>query len=387
MIKQAELGLNSRSEANPFDEDGFLPLITAPVYSVVDDKNYEFFLKHGIRVCMPRKVCGENTVNWMGKEAYFEAVSLDEFIADYIESDQGMVYGYGGEYIKTTVLIDTASGNIPKLHNAIRKAKEIYSNKLVIMAGNVGSLEAFVELAEININYIRVGIGGSLNGCNTTKNTGVGQKNLYKLLKKCYKWKTKTGSNVKIVADGISTYCKWCEDKYGFLDNGYACINKLLQVSDMVMIGSLFAQVLESAGKKGFYHVYESGEEIKDLGIVSHNTNPNLLLETFNKNRLYVKYSGMSTTEAQKKYKWVGDKDASRSWLPEDFGKNPADFPELVIKPSEGSTKWLPVRFLLDEWLNGSQNQDEYPYLMGWVNSIKSAMSYVSAKTLKEFKI
>jgi len=52
------------------------------------------------------------------------------------------------------------------------------------------------------------------------------------------------------------------------------------------------------------------------------------------------------------------------------------------ISPSEGSVQWIPVRWTLDEWLNGSSNQDEYPYLMGWVNSIKSAMAYTGKAKL-----
>lgn len=31
MITQTSKGLSSRSEANPFNKDGFLPLITAPM--------------------------------------------------------------------------------------------------------------------------------------------------------------------------------------------------------------------------------------------------------------------------------------------------------------------------------------------------------------------
>jgi len=54
MITQTKIGLNSRSEANPFNEDGFLPLITAPMYSVVDESNYQLFLNNKVQVCLPR---------------------------------------------------------------------------------------------------------------------------------------------------------------------------------------------------------------------------------------------------------------------------------------------------------------------------------------------
>lgn len=42
------------------------------------------------------------------------------------------------------------------------------------------------------------------------------------------------------------------------------------------------------------------------------------------------------------------------------------------------------MKYILSEWLNGSANQDQYPYLMGWINSIKSMMSYTGLNTLKD---
>lgn len=45
--------------------------------------------------------------------------------------------------------------------------------------------------------------------------------------------------------------------------------------------------------------------------------------------------------------------------------------------------------FLIDEYLSGlsssvlSDNQNQYPYLTGWVNSIKSAMAYTSKTKLQ----
>jgi hypothetical protein len=57
-----------------------------------------------------------------------------------------------------------------------------------------------------------------------------------------------------------------------------------------------------------------------------------------------------------------------------------------TIKPSEGSVNWIDVRWSLNDWLCGNTYQDESPYLMGYANSLKSAMSYTGSKTLTEFK-
>lgn len=368
MIKQNETGLNSRSEANPYDENNMLPILTAPMYSVVDETNYQIFLDNKIQVCLPRKI----TVEGYNQQGMFLAMSLDEFIntyiISYIELDD-----FSGLEFEEKVCIDTANGNMPALHEAIIKAKEIHGNNLIIMSGNVSDVNAFVKLAKSGCDYIRVGIGGG-GGCSTTSNVGVGQKNLRKLISQCWKFREIERTNiqylkeknlystlsvekqlqsdnllnVKIVADGISSYITHCQKKYNFNDNGYAAINTLLYAgADLVMIGKLFAQCLESAGDKRSLLNSDFGK-FKPIDFIYDN-------------KQLVKYSGMSTLQAQEKYK-------------DD------------TKPSEGSVSWIPVRWTLSDWIKGNANQDEYPYLMGYENSLVSAKSYAGAKTLAEFK-
>jgi len=377
MIKQTATGLNSRSEANPFNKDGFLPLITAPMSSVVDHTNSKIFSDNNIQVCLPRG-------DWdFRKENEWCAVSLEEFntIVEWKEKDM-----YPKNAIEK-ICIDTANGNIPALHDAIKKAKELHGNNLVIMAGNVASVEAFIELAKTGVDYIRVGIGGG-GGCNTTSNTGVGQEDLGELIKFCdsirkenprqnipqwYQYSAnwsetdiKNINKVKIVADGISSYINYCQKEYGFNDNGYAAINKLLLAgADLVMIGKLFAQCVESAGEKQYYtptsnpNYFETKTKAQfEDWCLAHEIDH----KSFKPSA--IKYSGMSTQEEQLKYK-------------------PTDDERVLISPSEGSVQWIPVRWSLTEWLNGSTNQDESPYLMGWINSIRSAMSYTGKKILR----
>lgn len=413
MIKQAATGLNSRSEANPYDENGFLPLITAPMYSVVNETNYQVFLDNKIQVCLPRNVSlpGTSLINNPNTPVWF-SLSLSDFISYWCNPESPTATFQSKNYI----CIDTANGNIPALHEAIRKAKEIHGDNLVIMAGNVASVEAFVELAKTGVDYIRVGIGGG-GGCNTTSNTGVGQKDLKRLIVRCdsvrgenieFKqrckdftegkikglfggWSKKEEqelfniANVKIVADGISTYIKQCETKYGFNDNGYAAINKLLFAgADLVMIGKLFAQCLESAGEKKI----QDGEKILNVQEVNEwYSLGDLEIKDFvepNNRELHavVKYSGMSTQREQMSYKLMEDNlvfDYKTISIGEWYNDKKQN-----IKPSEGSVSWIPIRWTLSEWLHGSDNQDSYPYLMGWINSIKSAMAYSGKLNLRK---
>lgn len=392
MITQNKIGLNSRGEANPCNGDGFLPLITAPMFSVVDESNYQMFLDNKIRVCLPRNL-GKNRDNFITSYPTFISLSLQEFIEQYINRTdiikESLTFAH-------KVCIDTANGNIPDLHTAIRKAKEIHGNNLIIMAGNVASVEAFIELAKTGVDYIRVGIGGG-GGCNTTSNTGVGQENLEKLITNCKACvhiaevrkdfssaivetdyylgriegspeEMKNISKVKIIADGISSYIKQCESEYGFNDNGYAAINKLLFVgADLVMIGKLFAQCLESAGKKRYEGPIRSISGYESTQVILHENHPHVkqIINAKKIKYLQVKYSGMSTVEEQQKYR-----------------ENTSGHSNY--KPSEGSVQWIPVRWTLSEWLNGSDNQDQAPYLMGWINSIKSAMAYTGKNTLSK---
>jgi len=437
MITQKATGLNSRNEANLYNKDGFLPLITAPMYSVVDESNWHIFENLGVQVCMPRNKVAASL-------HAFHSLSLQEFINVYIDKkyeELGKVFENGIEIknnIISKICIDTANGNMPYLHDAIRKAKEIHGDKLIIMAGNVASVEAFISLAKTGVDYIRVGIGGG-GGCNTTSNTGVGQEDLGNLIEQCFNYRRKESSvikgcfqeglsqyltrhgvhadyhrevyatscnvsKVKIVADGISSYIKQCEVKYEFNDNGYAAINKLLFAgADLVMVGKLFAQCLESAGDKTSKIRHNSGENWIASG--------KAIFEIWNNERdeLMVKYSGMSTQEEQEKYKkwnpktndiieikvfsnwskgrYLGlDNDKKSHLVQDDYGyilKSEEIRPIIdIIKPSEGSVNWIPVRWTLNEWLHGSENQDSYPYLMGWTNSIKSAMAYTRKLTL-----
>jgi IMP dehydrogenase/GMP reductase len=244
---------------------------------------------------------------------------------------------------------------MPKLHDAIKQSKSIHGNSLVIMSGNVSSVEAFDRLAKTGIDYIRVGIGGG-NNCETTNNTGVGQECLLTLIEKCRASRFFSHNHSYIVADGISTYINQCNKKHSWNINGYAAINSLLYAgADYVMIGSLFAQCIESAGEKKMCGFSLEGK-VPDAMWEKHK---NKFYNEFHK--VYVNTSGMSTHKEQSKY-------------------------NSELKPSEGNTKTLPVLWSLSDWLYGSKNQDEDLFLSGWTNALKSAMSYVGADYLCKFK-
>jgi hypothetical protein len=345
MIEQTYNGLNSRSEANPFFINGNLPLITAPMFATCDETNYKEFLENQVNVCLPRGVQNVESSKYV-----FLSYSVEEFenIVNTTEKFEKDFY----------VCIDTANGNMPKLHNVIKLAKQKFGNNVVIMAGNVCSLVAFQALVVAGADYIRVGIGGG-GSCHTTKNTAIGQTNLNELVRKCYEYKMKNRKTCKIVADGISQYIKYCEKEFGYNDNGYAAIIELLYAgADLVMVGRLFVQSFESSGGKLYKNTQDcmSDDYLEDFKRIPMSEFNNKI------DNMFVVFAGMSSQIAQKKY-----------------GK--------TIKPSEGAISIEKVRWFLKDWLFGNEMQDHYPFLNGFENSLRSAMSYTGSKTLEDFKM
>lgn len=357
MIIQSAVGLNSREEANPYFKNGMLPLITAPMNTVVDENNYKVFLDNKINVCMPRN---SEIMNFdlNNDDKVFISLSLQQFI-DYWCDPKSPASVFPATY---RICIDTANGNMPKLHDAIKKAKAIHGYNLIIIAGSVGSVQAFNELVKTGVDYIRVGIGGS-SVCTTSVHTGVGETDLLSLINLCHisrvtQKETFNMNCVKIIADSTSRFIK----DNNLHPNGYAGINQLLYAgADMVMLGGIFNKAYESAGEKYIQHSNKYFDRIKDAQLyLLGASEEEIKSKHYRHEKLYSLYRGMSTREEQENYKQ---------------GK---------LRHSEGKSIYNKVEYKLSEWVYGSEkNLDEYP---GFVNALKSAMSYTGSRTLQDFK-
>lgn len=148
--------IEHRSECNPFDGNDNLPLFTAPMDTVVDKDNFKLFEENKIYPILPRTESLNDRVKYSihGKWA---AYSLNEFSdvfcnhMDKLSTDN-----------EIKALIDVANGHMRKIIDLVTVAKEIYGNKLIIMAGNIANPNTYEEYAKCGIDYCRVGIGG---GC------------------------------------------------------------------------------------------------------------------------------------------------------------------------------------------------------------------------------
>ena len=257
--------IRSRQECEILDDNGFLPVIASPMYSVVDNASLPFFAASGIRTVLPRGIspAGDSLPS-------FRAVSLCEFGKE-IEA---------GIKKDIPVCIDIANGHMRDLHDAVRKAKKEYPG-LVIMTGNVASADGYERLCDAGADYVRVGIGAG-GRCTTSCLCGV-HAPMASLIEECFN----RGRDANIVADG------------GVL--GYSDIIKALALgADFVMCGGVLNKALESAGrtylkKKNHPFVFKSTSSPVD----QHSAE---VLESFlSGEKSYVKeHYGMSTERAQR---------------------------------------------------------------------------------------
>lgn len=151
--------INSRSVIDPYIH-GMLPLITAPMDTVVSKENAGLYIINNINVCLPRNVdC----------DLGFKAYSISQ-MDDLLNSNRGILEN--GYY-----LIDVANGHMDSVINITKKIKQ--KNKRVkLMVGNVANPETYRLLSEVGADYIRVGIGNG-GGCfleNSVVSTKLGDK-------------------------------------------------------------------------------------------------------------------------------------------------------------------------------------------------------------------
>ena len=375
--------INSRSECNPFvdSNNNLLPIFTAPMASVVNEDNLDIFLKNGIIPIVPRNIDIKRR-KYLINEQRWVALSLKEFEDLFITNAQDRQSDSNIHYF---ICVDIANGHMNLLYAKCAMAKELSNKlgyKLTIMTGNIANPDTYKWICNFNIRYkmrvidfIRVGIGGG-SGCITTSNVSTHYPQA-SLIDECYNIKKQLLLETededilpKIIADGG-------------IRNYDHVIKALALGADYVMIGSLFAQCIESAGEKtyktitfkkplrftierykdfeidknGNWSAYYTDEYIATLiepqqswnSIEKYNERIASLKEKKPIGHIDVKFFGMASSDGQKSIS--GEK----------------------TKTAEGITKYLPVKFTLSGWVNNM------------ISYLRSAMSYTDCHNLNEF--
>jgi GMP reductase len=314
--------ISTRKQVNLLYSDGYLPLFTAPMDTVISGENKDFFFRNGIKVIMPRTEDNRNLYNT--SHDFFRALGMDEFDEIFLSRDV--------EELKYHILIDIANGHMNKLLDITKRAKSKYGDDMILMVGNVAHPETYRLFSEAGADYIRIGIGNGA-GCLTTVQTGVGYP-MASLISECYEVSCGLDRPAKIVADG------------GF--KSYSDIIKALALgADYIMLGSILNKALESAGETYLANTKgegwtEPGEKVNQYSV---DTEKLFIYGT----KMFKKFRGMSTKEAQLA-----------------MGKT-------VLKTSEGISRMQPVEYTISGWVDNFKSY------------LSSAMSYSNAKTLDDF--
>jgi len=204
-----------------------LPVVPANMKTVVDESICLWLAQNGYFYVMHRfDLDNVKFVKDMQGKGVFASISLGVKKADYDTVDQLAAQGLVPEY----VTIDIAHGHADSVKNMIGYLKQKLPKTFVI-AGNVGTPEAVIDLENWGADATKVGIGPG-KVCITKLKTGFGTGGWQlSALKWCARVATKP-----IIADG------------GIRDHGDIAKSVRFGAS-MVMIGSLFAGHEESPGK------------------------------------------------------------------------------------------------------------------------------------------
>ena len=336
--------IRHRHECKVLDENGHLPIFASPMSTVVDLDNFELFNKNHITPILPRNIHLEIRRNFVTNGSWV-AFSLSEFKDIFLDSD------FNQELVnsKTTMhaLIDVANGHMALIYDYVRQAKEIYGSRLEIMVGNIANPLTYIEAAKAGADYVRISVGtGSC--CITTTQTGIHYP-IASLINETFIIKTQVedgkhgdvASFPKIVADG------------GI--RNYSDVNKALALgADYVMIGGVFASLIESAAPLLLEDITNNLQPIDDLkfnlkeddGVVY---NEECKSQKYPLQFLYKEMYGMASKCGQ--IALNGSK----------------------TKTSEGIKRRIPVTTNLFKWSNN---------MIGY---LQSAMSYTNIREIKDF--
>ena len=250
-----------------------------------------------------------------------------------------------------------------KIFDIVRAARNIYGDNIVLMVGNIANPLTYERYADVGVDFIRIGIGGGF-GCLSTSNLGIHMPmaslvnsiaNMKKLLSE---------TKVKVCGDNGSA-CGW-KLKYKKLpkivaDGGvrnYSDIIKALALgADYVMVGSVFAKMLESAAQKTC-----NSEDWFSLPLDTQLSD--LTDFRFDNVGWHAKYNNKEI--------YLGDISAKFYGMASKEGQVALN--GVKTKTSEGIKKTLLVMYTIRGWCEN------------FMDYLRSAMSYVGVRTIDEFR-
>ena len=352
IVPEAVTDICSRSQCIPYDEDGYLPIFASCMSSVVSIENTGDFNAAKIRTVIPRSYPLDKRFDFLFKnEGNFVAFSLNEAEKYFHEQSSIAPPSRFDEKHPLRICIDLANGHMKCLLDLVKKIKEAYGNKIIIMTGNIANPETYKYYEEAGVEYCRVSIGTG-NVCSTSSNTAI-HFPVFSLLKEIYEVKKSINGKCKIIADG---------GIHGFRD-----IQKALIYADYVMIGSLFNKAIESAGKTTYGTFYWNirGKKI---------ARPLKTLFYFGREVPKEKYGEVMSLIKQGKLTVWKELYGMSTKIAQSIINQANSVETKKLKTAEGLLKYQKVEYDIKGW---AENETDY---------LRSAMSYTNSRNLDEYK-
>lgn len=335
--------IEHRVECDPLTKEGTLPLFTAPMDTVVGPANFWRFQDNGIIPILPRTEDIDVRTKY-AFDGYWAAFSLNEFESIFCSLENKKVF----EKHTVKVLIDVANGHMSRIINLVSLSKKIYGDRIEIMAGNIANPYTYYDYAGAGVDYVRCGIGSGY-GCLSTSNTGIHMP-MASLIEKVVEAKQEVEKWVKQATDVYKSLPKIVAD--GGIRNYSDIIKALALGADYVMVGSVFASMLESAAPKRCNSGYS--RPLVDYG------------------KMYFKDNAWHLKNDRGDDYFLGDISAIFYGMASREGQIAMNGSKT--KTSEGISKVIPIKYTMAGWV---ENFKDY---------LRSAMSYVGAKNLRQFR-
>jgi IMP dehydrogenase len=232
--------VDSRSEVNLTMDIGRanlpLPIISAPMDTVTESAMAIAMAQNGGLGIIHRYMSIGEQCREVHKAWEEQSLAVGAAVGakgDYIERAEQLV-GSGASLI----LVDTANGHSTYATSAVENLRSAFGNSIHIMAGNVATSEAYVELSLAGADSVRVGIGGG-SVCTTRQVSGHGVPTLASILNCAASrdWFASRGTTLaRLIADG------------GIRNSG-DIVKSFAAGADAVMLGSLLAGTNETPGE------------------------------------------------------------------------------------------------------------------------------------------
>ena len=377
-IVPAEISdINSRRRCDVYDENGNLPIFTAPMMTVVNEYNYDIYKKNKINVIIPRTVRFKKRIELMENE-YWVAFSLKEFSGIFGDRSESKIRPQKGHTYR--ICIDMANGHMRSLYDNTVRAKERAEKvgyTLIIMTGNIANPETYEWICKNgNVDYIRCAIGSGAT-CITASNTGTHYP-IATLIDECKKIKDEYSDYYyEPGTEYIDVKCTPAIVADGGIKN-YSDITKALALgADYVMIGSLFGSLLESSADM-FIEAKDSAQYPatydRETGTVVYYTATGpQTINIWNGNSEEEKISFIRSASKIKK-RQVGMSTKEAQLVIGRCLEEPVEMETEKLKTSEGITTYTECKYTMKQWL---ENMVDY---------LRSCMSYCGCNNLKQFK-